>query len=176
VPRGANARRYAQAVFELASQNDDVKEWSEGLERLSELVSQPDTAVYLESAQVPVPEKRVVFERALGVGSPLQVNLGLLLATRGRLREIPGIIREFARLENEHLGIAVAYVTTATPLSEAEAAATADRLTSITGKKIVVERSVDPRIIGGIIARVEDKLIDASISNQLQALRKQIAQ
>jgi F-type H+-transporting ATPase subunit delta len=71
-------------------------------------------------------------------------------------------------------GIAHAAVTTAVPLSEAEARAVAERLSEISNRQVVVERLVDEGIIGGLIARIGDKLIDGSTRSQLAALKRRL--
>jgi F-type H+-transporting ATPase subunit delta len=76
---------------------------------------------------------------------------------------------------NDHRGIATAQVTSAVPLSQAEVAAVAARLGAMTGRKIVVEPSVDPDIMGGIVARIGDQLIDASVRGRLEALKRRLA-
>jgi F-type H+-transporting ATPase subunit delta len=176
VARGASARRYAQAIFELAQEADDFGQWSDGLALLNQLISQPEMLAYLQSAQVLERDKRTVLEQVLGATHPRRVNFGLLLATRGRLAALPLIAAQFTQMENDRLGISVAQVTTALPLSDSEATVVSEHLASITGKKITLQRSVDPSIIGGIIARIGDKLIDGSIASQLQALKRQMAQ
>jgi F-type H+-transporting ATPase subunit delta len=175
VARESSARRYAQAVFELAHQDNDVEQWSDGLAKLGQLASQPEILAYLQSSRVSVENKRAVIEQALGSAHENRVNLGLLLANRGLLAVVPLIATRFTQLENDDLGIAVARVTTAVPLSDSEAVAVREHLASMTGKKITLECAVDPGIIGGIVARIGDKLIDGSIASQLQALRTQMA-
>ena len=67
-----------------------------------------------------------------------------------------------------------ATVTTAVPVSDEEAAHIADRLGKIVGKRIILDRVVDPSIIGGIVARVGDRLINGSIAGQLAVLRQRL--
>ena len=74
----------------------------------------------------------------------------------------------------ERRGIAVAYVTTAVPLNEEEQAAVQRRLGALIGKQIELRAEVDPNIIGGIVARVGDQLIDGSVLNQLRRLRERL--
>jgi F-type H+-transporting ATPase subunit delta len=176
VPKGASARRYAQAVFEIARDADDFDRWTEGLEALRQLATQPEMVVYLQSPQVSIESKRAVLEQILGTTHPLRLNFALLLASRSLLTEVDGIAAEFHRLENEYLGIAVAYVTSAVPLEQAEATAVSEHLASITGKRITLDRAVEPEIVGGIVARVGDRLIDGSVASQLAALRKQMVE
>jgi F-type H+-transporting ATPase subunit delta len=172
MPGGVSARRYAQAIFELAIEYNDIDAWNERLERLRRLVAEPDVIIYLESSQVPLPNKRMVLDQLLGKAHLFSVNLVLLLANRGNLRSIPAIADEFARLESEYLGITKAQVITAVSLTEAETNAVREHLASVTGKKVIIEPFVEPEILGGIIVKVGDKLIDGSVQNRLRALRK----
>lgn len=175
MPTKASARRYAQAIFELARDADDFDRWADALDALQRIVAQPELIAYLQSPQVKLEAKRALLEQLMGTAHPVSVNFGLLLSTRGRLQAVQDIVAEFHRLENQLLGIEVAEVTTAVPLDEREATAIAEHLASITGKKITLKQRVDPEIIGGIVARVGDRLIDGSVASQLGALRRQLS-
>ncbi|MCL5025043.1 MAG: ATP synthase F1 subunit delta [Chloroflexi bacterium] len=175
MPREASARRYAQAIFELARDANDFDRWSDALDILRRVATRPELVAYLQSSQVTLEAKRALLEGLIGAAHPLSVNFGLLLSTRRRLQDVEAIVAEFHRLENQLLGIEVAQVTTAVPLDEREATAIAEHLASITGKKITLEQKVDPEIIGGIVARVGDRLIDGSVASQLAALRRQLS-
>jgi F-type H+-transporting ATPase subunit delta len=76
----------------------------------------------------------------------------------------------------EHRGVAVAEVTTAVPLDAAEADDVSRRLGALIGKRIELRTQVDPSIIGGIIARVGDYLIDGSVTGQLSRLRSRLSE
>ena len=172
--KGSAARRYARAVFDLAVSRGEIDKWLEGLRSIRDVVRQSALSVFLVSPKIPFQRKKEMLQKALKDLDPLQVNLVLLLAQRGRLDEVDRLIQDFVALANEHRGIAVAKVTTAVPLDEQEAASVSERLSGLTGRKIVLRRAVDPNIIGGIVVRVGDKLIDGSIAGRLAALRDKL--
>jgi F-type H+-transporting ATPase subunit delta len=93
---------------------------------------------------------------------------------RGRTALAPQVAEAFQELVDAERGIAHAVVTTAVPLSEGEREAVAKRLGEIAGRQVLVETEVDVGIIGGLIARIGDKLIDGSTRSQLAALRRRL--
>ena len=173
--KGSAARRYARAVFDLAVGRGEIDNWLEGLRSTLDVVRQPALSLFLVSPKIPFRRKKEILQKALNDLDPLQVNLALLLVERGRLDDLDRLIEEFEALANEHRWLAVAEVTTAVSLNEDEAASVSERLAVLTGRKIVLRRTVDANIIGGIVVRVGDKLIDGSIAGRLAALRDRIA-
>ncbi len=176
MPSEASARRYAQAIFELARDSNDFDRWSDAFDALQKLAAQPEVAAYMQSSQVPAEAKRSVLQQVMGTEHPLSVNFGLLVASRGHFTAVAAIAAQFRRMESQMLGIETARVTTAVPLDEREATAIAEHLASITGKKITLEQRVDPNILGGIVARIGDRLIDGSVASQLAAMRRRLAE
>jgi F-type H+-transporting ATPase subunit delta len=109
--------------------------------------------------------------------NPLVIKLVLLLATKGKLAALDDIAEEYQMLVDNYRGIegtAIAEVTTAVPLDEDYQLKIAQRITEIIGKPVLLRPKVDPAILGGIIIRVGDKLIDGSIRSKLAALRKDL--
>jgi F-type H+-transporting ATPase subunit delta len=105
------------------------------------------------------------------------IKLLLLLAAKSRLALIDDIAEEYQALVDNYRGIEgteVAEVTTAIPLDDDYQLKVAERITEIIGKPVLLKPKVDPGIIGGIIIRVGDKLIDGSLRSKLAALRKDL--
>ncbi len=175
MPSGTAARRYAQAVFEMADQGGTLDAWERDLGRLTEGLNDPGGAGFFENPQVPAAQKRAAVESILGAeGQQLTRNLAGLLIERGRFGLIPQIYASFHERLLERRGIAVGEVTTAVPLDEEELAAVHRQLRVITGKDVEIRQRVDPEIIGGIIVRVGDQLLDGSVINRLRRLREQL--
>jgi F-type H+-transporting ATPase subunit delta len=103
------------------------------------------------------------------------MNLARLLVARGRLHLVQSLAVEYKRLVNTYGGLELAEVTTAVPISAQEGENLGKGLTALSGKRVTLELSVDPEILGGFIARLGDKLIDASARTRLQELRKSMA-
>jgi F-type H+-transporting ATPase subunit delta len=86
------------------------------------------------------------------------------------------ISEEYDRLLNEHYGIKTAEVTTAVQLDSTEAEKLEKQLESLVGKKVTMKLKVNPAILGGFIARIDDSMIDGSIRNRLETLKKRLAE
>lgn len=171
----AAGKRYAQAVFGLAQESGRFDQWHDELARLNELVSDTKASVFLESPNVPEAKKTELLDTVLGPGQPEARNLARLLLQRNRLGIIPDIFRIFQEEVLAAKGIAVADVTTAEPLDHEAQAVVRERLKKLIGKDIELRMKTDPAIIGGIIARVGDQLIDGSVIGQLRRLRNRMA-
>ena len=89
-------------------------------------------------------------------------------------KELPRIAAEFRRLDNHRLGIAPARVVSAAALEPAEVKALIARLEQMTGGRIELEQEVDPSLLGGLVVRVGDRLIDGSVRGRLERLRNQL--
>jgi F-type H+-transporting ATPase subunit delta len=103
------------------------------------------------------------------------LNLLRVLASRQRLHLLPAIRREFERLIRDSRGVTEALVVVARAVDGAESKSIEDRLVHLTGKRVEVRVMVDQSILGGIIVRVGDKLVDASVSGALQRLKQELA-
>jgi len=168
------AKRYAQAAFAVALEQGDPERWLGDLDALSELVAQPEAAAVLQSDRVPYAEKEILLKAALPDVAPAVLNLARLLVAKRRIRLAPQVREEFGNLLDAYRGRARATVTTAVPLSDGQKAEVAERLGQITGKTVSVEERVDPEIVGGLVARVGDTLIDGSTRSKLVALKKSL--
>ena len=173
--RAASARRYAEAVFEVASETGSFESWEQDLRTIADFASDADVTRLLASGQMPRDEKlrllSVGLEAAVG---PLAWNLVRLLEQRGKVdlaREIQTVFQERV---DEQRGVAHAVVTTAVTLDDGERAAIAQRLSTITGKQVDITSVVDPAIIGGVVARIGDELIDGSTRSKLVALKRRL--
>jgi F-type H+-transporting ATPase subunit delta len=167
----AAARRYTEAVFSLARDSGSFDQWQRDLDKLAELTGDSQAAMVLASPKVTEETKLALITEQLSGSQPEALNLAQLLLERGRLSiatEMADVFRELALAE---LGIVVAEVTTAMPIDKAAETAIRQRLSTLVGKQVEIRTHVDESIIGGIIARVGDQLIDGSVSNQLRRLR-----
>lgn len=169
------AKRYAQAAFEIAREQGTLEEWEQDLQILSDALQDPAVSEFFESPAVPIEAKQQAIEKVLPGESQRYVrNLALLLLERGRLAQLPQVYQVFHDLVLEARGIAVADVTTAVPLSEAEEEQVRTQLAQMIGKTVEMRPHVDPEIIGGLVVRVDDTLIDGSVRTQLAELRQRM--
>ena len=101
-----------------------------------------------------------------------EANFLLQLAEKHRDADLPAILREYVELAKENKSnLIMADVTTALPLTAGQEQALAEKLAAMTGKTIKIRQHVDSEILGGIVVRVGDKLLDGSLSHQLSALQ-----
>jgi F-type H+-transporting ATPase subunit delta len=174
--RGASARRYAEAVFELAAERETIDAWARDLQTIADFASERDVATVLGSGRVPASEKlRLVTAGVEPHVSTLAMNLVKVLAQRNKLHLAPEVFTKFRELADDRRGIAHATVTTAVPLADDERQAIATRLSTLTGKRVDVTPVVDESIIGGVVARIGDQLIDGSTRTKLVALKRRLA-
>jgi F-type H+-transporting ATPase subunit delta len=168
----AAARRHARAAFQIALGRNELDIWRGDLERLSKAVEDPLLFAFLENPKVHFESKAKVLRQGLTGVNPMVINLALLLVSRGRLNIINDVVQDFERMVDEKKGIAHANVTAAVSLSSDDENKLARRLGEIIGSKVVVSTGVSPEIIGGLVIKVGDKLIDGSTKSQFSALRK----
>jgi F-type H+-transporting ATPase subunit delta len=174
---GSVARRYAKALFGLAVEGGRVEAWSDALDSLAEVLrASPDLAEALGSPLYSRDERRAVVDRlasALRL-DPEPANLLRLLGDRGRLDRLPAVLQAFRELADAHLGRLRARVVSAAALDPAAADAMAARLSQSTRAKVLLERTVDPALLGGVVATVGSLVYDGSIRTQLEELRKSL--
>jgi F-type H+-transporting ATPase subunit delta len=172
---GSAARRYAEAVFELAKEEDRLDGWDRDLAHMARAFTNGDEALWLQNPEIPLTDKEALLDELLADTSEEARNLAKLLAGRGRGYLAPQILAAYRRDVEQERGIAHAQVTTAVPLSAQEQTAIHDRLVRVTGQQVTMELDVDPTIIGGIIVRIGDKLIDGSARARLIELKHRLA-
>ena len=105
---------------------------------------------------------------------PTSLNLALLVVQRGLVELMPNIARELKQLVLDYKNEAKAEVTTATQMDKSQRSQVQHALERITGKKIQLETRVQPNILGGVVARVGDQVIDGSVERRLKLLQLQL--
>jgi F-type H+-transporting ATPase subunit delta len=171
MPKKANAQRYAQAVFEIALENKALERWQADLQKLATAMKVADFLAAMESPRIGFEEKSKIIERVGGL-SPLALNMARLLISKNAIRITGEIAREFERLVNAYRGIRNAKVITAVPIDEKDKDKLAEDLGALTGSEIIIQPEVDPGILGGIIARIDGKLLDGSTRTKLELLKR----
>ena len=172
MPRKSSGKRYAQAAFELALERNESESWQKGLKKIADLATNEELMALLQNPRLPFAVKRSLLQKGLGEINPLGFNLALLLTSKGRLKLANDISRQYNELLDFHRGIEHAEVIAAMPLIDEDREAISHRLGEIVEHKVVIDAQVDPSIIGGFIARIRDTLIDGSIHQKLETLKK----
>ena len=174
--KGATARRYAGAVFEIGIESDQVEAWRADLETLASYFGNKRLQFVLREPKVPRERKEQMVRDLLADKlRPEALNLALLLVERDLVDHAPAIYTEFEKRYNDYKGQAIAQVTTAIPLDADLREQIRGELAQLTGKRIILQEKVDQSILGGAIARVGDTLIDGSLRRRFALLRDQIA-
>ena len=173
--KGATARRYAEAVFELGVEQNTVDRWLQDLRLIAEYFSDHRLIFLLSEPNIQLPKKDLIVKDLLnGKVQAEAIALALLLVERGLVELAPRIRDEFARKYDDYHHQIHANLTTAMPIDEVTRASVVADLQRLTGKKVLLNEQVDPSILGGAIARVGDTLIDGSVRRRLQLLRQQL--
>lgn len=175
MPKGASARRYAQAVFNIASERSETDKWLADLGLLANAMQNADFAGFLDAPQLTAAQKRGLIQESLSdsVG-PLALNLMSLLASRGSARLVPAIAENYQRLLDAANGIERAEIVSATPLSDDRRARIVAMLGQMVDGEVVATARVEPDIMGGFIARVGDKVLDGSVRTRFNQLRREL--
>lgn len=169
------ARRYAHAFMELAVEAGTVDALGADLAKVTELVTGYDNLLgsVLVNPGFTLEERQSVLGELLpklGLDG-LTNNLVRLLLERGRIGGIADITAEYQRLADERQGRLRAVVETATPLTPQLEAEVRVALEKATGKTVLVQTTVRPELIGGLIARVGSKVYDTSVQSRLENLK-----
>ena len=173
--RETAARRYAEAAFEVAMRDDAVEAWRSELDTAAAIVADERVGRMLANPALPL-EKRLEMAKSIFGKSVSQhvLNLIGLMLRRGRIHELPRLAAEFRRLDNARQGITIATAISAAPLTQDEIRALTERLEALTGGRIELEVQVDPSLLGGLVVRVGDRMIDGSVRGRLERLRNQL--
>ena len=170
------AARYARALLIVTEKRGETPRALEDLKGLWE-VCRPGTPVgrLLATPMVLLTDKRQALTQALESRVLRSVMLFLdLLLRKKRLHELEWIVAEFEALVEHQQGIQRATVTSAVPLTDAERDALHRELETITGKKIRLASGVDPRLVGGALVRIGDRVVDRSVLSLLAAIERQL--
>jgi|SRR2546421_3302272 len=175
----AVAKSYAKALFELARERSQVDAIGTELESVAAIIAQePQLLAFLSRPWVAAPVKRgaaAELARHLGV-SPLMRDFLGLIATRNRADHLSAIAAAYRARDDDAKGRVRVKLRTAIALTDSEREHLSTRLSRmLQGKKLVIEESVDPQMLGGFVAEVGSRILDGSLDTQLDRMRDQLA-
>ncbi|MEA2545106.1 MAG: F-type H+-transporting ATPase subunit delta [Chloroflexota bacterium] len=173
--RDSAPRRYADAAFEIALRDGTVETWREELDTAAVTSTSGELESILANPALPLDQRVTVAEKVFAKLSGPVRNLVLLMVRRNRIEQLPRVAAEFRRLDDRHNGLTHATATSAAALGADEIRAITARLEELTGGQIALETAVDPSLLGGLVVRVGDRLIDGSVRGRLERLRGQLA-
>jgi F-type H+-transporting ATPase subunit delta len=169
---GGAAKRYARAIFELAKEEDEVERWAERLHTVRDVLGRPEVVSVLGNPTIDVRRREDAAAGLLERHAGREVvNLARLLVGANRVTELDGIIEQFELLADEDAGRVRATATTAVPLTRSDADNLRASLSRRLGREVRLHNQVDRAVIGGLVLRMGDRVIDASVATRLQQLR-----
>jgi F-type H+-transporting ATPase subunit delta len=171
------AEVYARSLFEVAEENGDLDVVHEQLGQFADAVSDNrQLAVFLFSPYFSTEEKKDGLNRAVENADPIVMNFLQALIERHRMPAIFRIRARFGELWDDAKRLLPVEVTSAIALDPATVESIGRRIGEQTDREVQLTSTVDPDILGGIVLRVGNFILDASIRNRLNQLRKQVAQ
>jgi F-type H+-transporting ATPase subunit delta len=171
------AEVYARALFEVALDQEKLDEIHEQLGQFADAVDQNrDLATFFFSPYFSTEEKKDALGRAVDGADAAFMNFLQALVERHRMPVIFRIRTRFEQLWQEERKLLPVQITSAITLDEAMVRGIGDQIGEQVGRTVELSSTVDPELIGGVVLRVGNVVLDASIRNRLEQLRKQVAQ
>jgi len=168
------AVRYAKATLDLANENKALEAIENDMRSIAQTISDsPSLSDVLHSPVVKSSDKRNVLSEIFKGSHQITEGLINALIDNKRIHLLYEVAQKYIILNEDLKGQGVAFVTTAVPLSAALEKKILLKVVELTGKKVVVENTVDSNIIGGFVLRVGDIQYDASIASQLSNLKRE---
>jgi F-type H+-transporting ATPase subunit delta len=174
-PTGGVARRYAQAVFDVARSHRDVAGWQADLKRVEAILTDEDVQLALDNPRLDTGRKIALALALMPKDMELTcLNFVKLLVLRRRTDLVSAIRRDFEALVDEAAGRTEVELTVAAKLPAAEEKKLAAILSQQSGSEVRIDVRVDPAILGGAIVRQGDHVTDGSVRRRLQEMRQEL--
>ena len=171
--------RYAKALLQLATKHNQADEVRDELKGLGEILQgSPTFKALIADPAISEGVRQSLLSRVFGGGrvSPVMMNFLGLLNSKNRMNILAEVIDAYQDLLDEQRGVIEVDVTVAHRLTPEQLETVRERVSTALQRNAVVHQYVDESIIGGLVLRVQDKLIDASVRNQLEMMRRQLLQ
>jgi F-type H+-transporting ATPase subunit delta len=170
------AQVYARSLFEVAKERDELDEVRAQLGQFADALQENrELATFFFSPYFSTEEKKDGLHRVVDGALETVSNFLELLVENHRMPVIFRIRREFDRMWQEENRLLPVEITSAVSLDESVAARIGEEIGRQTGRRVQLKSTVDPDVLGGIVVRVGNSILDASIRNRLENLRKQVA-
>ncbi|MFZ5634699.1 MAG: F0F1 ATP synthase subunit delta [Bacillota bacterium] len=176
--RGAVGARYAEALYEIAGREKAVDAIEQELQAVDALVRENrDLQKILYHPRItPEDKKSLLSELLSGKVSDLTMEFLKLLVDRQREQFLSDIVTYYVNLANKARNVTEARVSSAVELTGEEKKNLAELLNRLTGMKVETSYTVDPSLIGGVVVRIGDRVIDGSVRTRLATLREHLRQ
>lgn len=175
-PTGQGVKGYARALFEIAQVEGNVERVSDELYRVARAVeSNHELRRALTDIAIPFAGKEQLLQELLGKqASPHTLNAIRFVISQGKSRDLVEIADALAHITASETNKQVAEVRAAVPLSAEQKVALAQALNQATGYSVEIKAIVDPNVIGGVIAKVGDVVIDGTVRGKLEQLKQHL--
>ncbi|MDY0001955.1 MAG: ATP synthase F1 subunit delta [Polyangia bacterium] len=170
-------RVYSQSMLEAVKPTGQIQQYVDDAERLRQwYVEQKRLRTVLEGPHIPERLKFSLVDKLFGGGRlpPLLYNLVRVLIDKKRILVLPEILTEFRLIGEEELGKLVATVTTAVPMDASSQRLLGQKLEMVTGNRFTVDFRVDPKVLGGVLVKYKDVIIDGTLRGRLRVLRARL--
>ncbi len=164
------AKRYAQAAFDLAVEHGDPEGWEGSLADISQAFESEEFGAFLENAKIPLEKKSLAIEAAFTGAEPLLLNLLSLMVAKGIATQMPDLLVAYRQLLDQYRGREQAEVFSAVTLEDGERQHVVSFLEELAQVEVVLQSRVDPSILGGLVIRIGNKLIDGSSRSKLRMM------
>ncbi|MEW6172602.1 MAG: F0F1 ATP synthase subunit delta [Bacillota bacterium] len=173
---GAVAERYSRALFEIAQEQGLLDKVEQELrDVLDALDASQDLRRVFYHPQVPTSVKKGIVKEVFGAEvEQYTLNFVNVILDARREMYFKGIAAEFTRLVNETRNVVEVEITSAVEVQSGDKDELIEALSKVTGKDVKVEYQVKPEILGGLVVRIGNRVIDSSVSRQLQRLKEQV--
>ena len=175
---GSIARRYAKAIMSIGVDTKKFEIFGKELEQFAALLEHKELQDALENPSIAMSRRKAIVEALIRRIHPCTTvrHFLLLLMDRNRITALPGICREYQALADKHAGRMRASVTSARRLDLTMVSRLKAALEKKTGKKIILEQTTDPELIGGLVTQLGSTVFDGSIRTSLEQMRQSLQQ
>ena len=172
------ATRYAGALLASAKAEGVLEGVADSYAAVIEVMAgHAQLTIFMDSPQVATQEKKDLIKTVFGEKiEPVLLHFFYLLIDKNRIENFRDIGEEFAAQVEDEMGVMRAQVVTAVTLADDLAADLEAKLAAFTGKKVILEKKVDPAVIGGVCVMLKDKILDGTVRTNLDLLRKKLEQ
>ncbi len=172
------SKTYSEAIFEIALEDGRLEDIQKEFEFVvATLKEYPEFYEILKTPKINSTEKKSVLETSFGDHvSQTLLNFLKIIIDKKRGTDILDIKRDFDARVDEYNGVAKATVESVIPLSEEQLKSLNHNLTKITGKKVIITTLINPELLGGLVIKLGDKVIDGSVKFKLEGMLEGLAQ
>ena len=167
------AKKYGRAIYEIAVEQHSLEQTEADLRLIADAIGENESLKRL--LLHPLLSKEIKKDTIKNIFAD-KVQPCYVVIDKDRASILESMIEIYTLLAREGLGVEEALVTSASPLSEQQAAALQAKLSEIVGKKIIMRQEVDSALLGGFTVKVGDRLIDGSVARQLSTLKAKMMQ